>query len=100
MAELPLTPDQEAAAHVLYQRFKDAFDHEARQLARLMASKDDRQLLGATEFEVRDRVHALGAQVLETALRERKKGDTRGRVPPARTAAKPPAASPTAARPS
>jgi hypothetical protein len=100
MAELHLSPDQEAEALALYERLKDAFDREARQLARLMASKDDRHLLGATEFEVRDRVHSLGAEVLETALRERKKGGTRDRLPPAHTATKPPAASPAAAKPS
>ncbi len=80
MAELQLTPEQEAEAHALYERLQEAFDHEARQLARLMASKDDRHLLGATEFEVRDHVHRLGAEVLATALRERKKGGTRGRA--------------------
>jgi hypothetical protein len=48
-------------------------------------------LLGATEFEVRDRVHELGAAVLQTALHERKKGGTRGRAVPAPTASKQPA---------
>jgi hypothetical protein len=49
---------------------------EILQMNRLLASKKDSELLGATEFEIRDRVHKLGAQVIETALNERKKGGT------------------------
>jgi hypothetical protein len=97
MADLHLTPEQEAEAQALFQRLKTAFEDEALQLARLMASKDDRHLLGATEFEVRDRVHRLGAHVLQTALAERKKGGTKGAAPAARAAAKQPSASPSAA---
>jgi hypothetical protein len=78
MADLHLSPEQEAEAQALFQRLKNAFEREAVQLARLMASKEDRELLGGTEFEVREQVHRLGAQVLETALRERKKGGIRG----------------------
>lgn len=77
MTELHLTSEQEAEAQVLFQRLKAAFEREALKLARLMASKEDRQLLGGTEFEVRDQVHRLGAQVLETVLQERKKKGTR-----------------------
>jgi hypothetical protein len=78
MAELHLPPEQEAEAQVLFQRLKSALEREALQLARLMASKADCELLGGTEFEVREQVHRLGAQVLETALQERKKGGIRG----------------------
>jgi hypothetical protein len=42
-----------------------------------LVGKADHELLGATEFEVRDRVHRLGAFALETALNERKKGATK-----------------------
>ena len=98
MAVLHLSAEQEAEAQALFQRLKAAFEEEALQLARLMASKDDRHLLGATEFEVRDRVHRLGAQVLQAALAERKKGGTRGAAPAARTAGQRPNASPSAAR--
>jgi len=76
MPEIPLTPEQEAVAQHLYAQLKESFDREARQLARLMASKPDAQLLGATEFAVRERVLRLGADVLQTALQERKKGGT------------------------
>jgi hypothetical protein len=98
MAELRLTPEQEAEAQALFQRLKSAFEREALQLARLMASKDDRHLLGGTEFEVREQVHRLGAQALETVLQARKKKGTRGRVPPVPPATRPPAASPTVAK--
>ncbi|HKB40695.1 MAG TPA: hypothetical protein VKD72_29990 [Gemmataceae bacterium] len=100
MAELHLTPEQEAEAQALFERLKAAFEDEARHLARLMASKDDRHLLGATEFEVRDRVHRLGAGVLQAALAERKKRGIKGAAVPAPAAAKPPSASPSAAKPS
>jgi hypothetical protein len=100
MAELHLTPEQEAEAQTLCQRLKSAFEREALQLARLRASKDDRHLLGAAEFEVRDQVHRLGTQELEAVLQERKKKGTRGRVSPVRTARRVPAVSATAPRPS
>ena len=77
MADIPLTPEQEAEAQRLYAVIAQAFLDEARQTARLLASKDDRHLLGATEFEVRDHVHKIGAFALQTALNERKKRGTR-----------------------
>ncbi len=98
MTDLSLTPEQEAEAQELWQWLKSAFEREALQLARLMASKEDGQLLGGTEFEVRERVHRLGAQVLETALQGRKKKGTRGRVLLVPRATRRPTAWPTAAR--
>ena len=78
MAALPLTAEQEAEAQVVFQRLKHAFEREAWQLACMMAGKEDRQLLGGTEFEVREQVQRLGAQVLEAVLQERKKKGTTG----------------------
>jgi hypothetical protein len=77
MADLPLSPDQEAEAQRLFELLQQPFLDEARRLARLLAAKPDSQLLGKTEFEVRDGVHRLGAKALEAALDERKKGGTR-----------------------
>jgi hypothetical protein len=91
MSELPLTPEQEAEAQALFARLKSAFEQEAWQMARLLASKEDRQLLGGTEFEVRERVHRLGAQVVERVLQERKKKATTGRASAVRTARRGPA---------
>jgi hypothetical protein len=80
MADIPLTPAQEAEAQQLFETIQQAFLDEARQTARLLASKDDRHLLGQTEFEVRDAVHRLGAQVLTSALEGRKKRATVARA--------------------
>jgi hypothetical protein len=100
MNQQPLNAEQEAQAEAIYRRLKETFDSEARRLARLMAGKDDGQLLGDTEFQVRDRVHALGAEVLEVALDERKKRGTGVRAPTARPAGRPPVASAGGKRPS
>ena len=56
----------------------DTAAQEVRGIAGLLASKSDDKLLGRAEFEVRDRVHKIGAKAIETALNERKKGGTRG----------------------
>ena len=80
MAELPLPPEQEAEAQRLFELLQQPFLDEARRLARLLAQKPDSQLLGKTEFEVRDSVHRLGAKALEAALDERKKGGIRARA--------------------
>jgi hypothetical protein len=80
MPDIPLTPEQEARAQRLFEAIQGTFLDEARQLARRLASKDDAHLLGSTEFEVRDSVHRLGAQALQTARNERKKGATKGRA--------------------
>ena len=74
---MDLTPEQKAEARRLYEALQGPFLDEARRLAELLASKADPQLLGKTEFEVRDIVHRLGATALQTALEERKKGGTR-----------------------
>jgi hypothetical protein len=79
MSTQPLAPDREALAQDIYARLRSAFDQEALALARLLAGTEDRHLLGATEFTIRDRVHRLGAEALQAALAERKKGGTAGR---------------------
>jgi hypothetical protein len=78
MAEAPLSPEQEAEAQRLFEQLQRSFLDEARRLSRLLASKADGQLLGKTEFDVRDAVHRLGATALQAALEGRKKGATRG----------------------
>ena len=77
MADLPLSVEQEAEAQRLFELFQKPLLQEARRLARLFASKSTTHLLGKTEFELRDAVHQLGAQMLQTALDERKKGATK-----------------------
>ena len=98
MTRVPLTPEQQAESDRLFAALTRAAAADLRQLADLLASKPDRELLGATEFEVRDRVHRIGAAALETALGERKKGATTGPAASAPRAAAPPSSS--AGRPS
>jgi hypothetical protein len=78
MSRLPLTPDQAELSDRIFQSLRQAAETDLRLLADLLASKPDRQLLGQTEFEVRDLVHRIGAKAFETALDERKKGGTEG----------------------
>jgi hypothetical protein len=88
MADIPLTAEQEAEAQRIAAILGQKFQEETLRIARLLASKPDAELLGKTEFEVRDRVHDLGARAIETALQERKKGGTSGRASAVRSATK------------
>lgn len=78
MSKIELTPEQEAEAQRLAKLVAQKVQDEVLQMYRLLMSKPDAQLLGQTEFDIRDRVHKIGAQVIETALKERKKGATKG----------------------
>ena len=86
---MDLTPEQQAEADRLYEHLRKTTDADLRARAELLASKGDGELLGKTEFEVRDRVHRIGAKAFETALDERKKGATRAPAPDARPATGP-----------
>ena len=68
-----LNAEQQAEAERIFQRIRGTFEEEARRIARMLASKEDGQLFGQNEFELRDRVHALGAEALEQAAAERSK---------------------------
>jgi hypothetical protein len=57
---LELTEEQRSESERIYERLRGAFDEELRSMAELMASKQDRELFGQTEYELRDRVHRLG----------------------------------------
>jgi hypothetical protein len=70
----PLSPDLEARAQALMARLRPEAEEELLALARLLVSKEDRELLGDTEFEVRDLVHRLGAKAYSAHLAERKRG--------------------------
>jgi hypothetical protein len=80
MAELNLTPEQEAEALRLAELIAQKAREEALHMARLLVAKADHELLGAAEFEIRDRVHRIGAHALEAALAGRKKRGTAGRA--------------------
>lgn len=72
-SQAALSAEQQAEADLIYERIRGAFDQEARRLAELMASKETRQMFGETEYQIRDRVHALGAEVLAATAEERVK---------------------------
>jgi hypothetical protein len=77
---LELTLEQEAEAQRLADTITVKTKEDLLRITRLMVSKKDHELLGQTEFEVRDLVHEIGARVIETAVDERKKGATKGRA--------------------
>lgn len=76
MADLSLTAQQEADAQKLAALITEQVKQDVLGMARLLVSKPDAELLGKTEFEIRDRVHKIGARAIETALDEREKGGT------------------------
>ncbi len=76
MDEFSLTPEQEIEAERIEDILKAGTQVEIRRIARLLASKENRQLFGETEFQVRDIVHRIGARGLDAALAERKKRGT------------------------
>ena len=64
-----LTPEEQA----MYERLGPLFEEKRLQMAKGLAGKKDCELFGANEYEVRDRVHDLGAKALEIAANERQK---------------------------
>ena len=86
---LDLTPEQRDEAVRIKQRLMAIVEDEIQGIAELLASKPDRQILGQAEFQVRDRVHKIGARAIEAALDERKKGGMRAPAPAARPATAP-----------
>jgi len=68
-----LTAEQEAEAQRIEAVLLEAAREDIRLMARLMASKANRDLLGETEFQVRDLAHRIGAKAVETAVNERSK---------------------------
>lgn len=70
MSELNKLTDEEQR---MFERLGPLFEEERMRMAKLLSSKKDGELFGETEFEVRDRVHALGAESLAAAANERQK---------------------------
>jgi hypothetical protein len=62
----------------LYERLKEATDDDLRRMAKLLTVKSSKDLFGKTEFDLRDRVHELGAKALEIAADERQKKGSSG----------------------
>jgi hypothetical protein len=64
----PLSPELEAKAQELVARLRPQTESELLALARLLVSKEDHELFGETEFQVRNIVHGIGAKAYETHL--------------------------------
>ena len=75
-----LPPEQAECAERIYASLRDSVDDDLRKFAEVLASKPYGQLLGPTEFQVRDIAHRIGATAIRTALEERKKGGTKDPV--------------------
>ena len=78
--EIELTAEQAAEAAKIEDVLNSRGRAVNRHVARLLASKSNRELLGETEFQIRDAVHRLGAAGVETALAERKKRGIKDRA--------------------
>ena len=71
-----LPEDQARRAQELFDSLMAVAEHDLRAVAESLATQPDDQLFGRTEFELRDRVLRLGAQALQAAAQQRKKGGT------------------------
>jgi hypothetical protein len=71
-----LPEEQARRAQQLFDSLQAAAQSDLRTIAELLATKPDHQLFGATEFELREMVHRLGAKALQAAAEQRKKGGT------------------------
>ena len=76
MATIALTADQELEARILEEKIRVAIEKEVTAMARLLVSREDKDLFGKTEFEVRDLVLKIGAKAYEERLREKKTATT------------------------
>lgn len=73
MNGIELTPEQEQEALAIADILMAAMRVEAVNIGRMLASKDNANLFGQTEFQMRDILLKLGARGLDAALEERKK---------------------------
>ena len=70
-----------------------AIEGDVRRIAEALVLKDDDQLFGPGEFDLRRKVLGMVCHMLEATVNDRKKGGTTVPVRSVRTAAKPPALS-------
>lgn len=96
--DIELTEEQEAEAAYIADVLTASSEVTVKYIARLLASKSNRELFGETEFQIRDAVHRLGAEGMDAALVERKKRGTEDPASSAHAAAKTPDSSDIPAR--
>jgi hypothetical protein len=82
-----LTPEQQVEADRIFAALQQAALADLRELANLLATKDDSNTFGATEYTLRDIALRIAAKAVESALEGRKKGGTTAPPRPAPTAA-------------
>ena len=80
MSTPDLTPEQEAHAQELAGTVLKTLEDDILKMTRLLASKPDHQVLGSTEFQIRDLVHRIGAKTIQAELDARQKKGTKGRA--------------------
>lgn len=97
-AQPALTPEQKAESDRIFAALQQTAADDLRALADLLATTDDSNTFGATEYTARDIALRIAAKALESALEGRKKGGTTAPPTPAPTAPKPPSS--TAGEPS
>jgi hypothetical protein len=68
-----MSPEQFAEAQRIFAVTEQATQEERWRMACLMAGKQDGELLGQAEFQLRDQVLRIGAMTLEAAVNERRK---------------------------
>src|SRR3990172_9197496 len=88
-----LTPEELAEAQRNFEVMKGAVEEDLWRIACLMAGKPDSQLLGHTEFEVREQVHRIGAKAVQTDVNGRKKRGTKEAASSAENAGETPGSS-------
>jgi hypothetical protein len=81
MHPITLTAEQQQEAQSIYQKLLLIAPERIQQMVQLLASKSEAEFFGKTEFELRELLHELGTDLLNTARDERKKGAPS--VPPA-----------------
>ena len=72
MTTASLNPQQLLEAKQLEAKIRLAIEKEVAALAQLLVGKEDKDLFGQTEFDVRDLVLRIGAKAYEECLREKK----------------------------
>jgi hypothetical protein len=88
-----LTPEQQAESDRILAALRQAAESDLRELADVLATKDDASTFGATEFTLRDIALRVAAKAVEAALAGREKGGTTGPAGPAPAAAVRPSSS-------
>jgi hypothetical protein len=72
MSTITLTPEQEKQAQQLATRAQELAHAEFLQMARTLVSKNERDLFGQTEFQLRDLLLSVGAKMYELFLAQKK----------------------------